>query len=211
LHPLLIKTGNMKSLFFILAAVILAACNNSGNTGHDDTDTSNKLPRETTAHDMGADTASQPMVAKAQAVFSETQADTIVTGNASFDTIPGGKVRMNLDLTIPKLGNKTVAVHIHEHGDCGDRGMASHGHWNPAGKPHGKWGTSDFHSGDIGNVKLDSKGHGTLSLETDLWTLGGSHRSNILKKAVIVHSGVDDFTTQPTGNAGSRIGCGVIQ
>jgi superoxide dismutase, Cu-Zn family len=201
----------MKSIFVIVFAVAFAACNNSGNTGHDDTDTSNKLPSDTAVHDMSTDTTVQPLVATAQAVFSETQADTVVTGNASFDTLQGGKVRLKLDITVPKMANKTVAVHIHEHGDCGDKGNASHGHWNPSNKPHGKWGAGDFHAGDIGNVKLDSKGHGTLSVETDLWTIGGSHMTNILKKAVIVHSGTDDFTTQPTGNAGSRIGCGVIQ
>ena len=75
----------------------------------------------------------------------------------------------------------------------------------------GKWGSGSFHSGDIGNVKLNSKGNGTLTITTDLWTLGGKPDKNILGKSVIVHGGVDDFTTQPTGNAGTRIGCGVIQ
>ncbi|HRO69476.1 MAG TPA: superoxide dismutase family protein, partial [Chitinophagaceae bacterium] len=68
-----------------------------------------------------------------------------------------------------------------------------------------------FHSGDIGNVKLDSKGKGSVTIETDLWTLGGAPGKNILGKAIIVHGGVDDFKTQPTGDAGSRIGCGVIK
>ena len=67
-----------------------------------------------------------------------------------------------------------------------------------------------FHTGDIGNVKLDAKGKGTFTITTDLWTLGGSFNKNIVGKAIIVHSGVDDFTTQPTGNAGNRIGCGLI-
>ena len=53
--------------------------------------------------------------------------------------------------------------------------------------------------------------NGNLELDTDLWTISGSDTAkNILTKAVIVHGGKDDFTTQPTGNAGSRIGCGVI-
>ena len=77
----------MKSIFVIVLAVAFAACNNSGNTGHDDTDTSNKLPSDTVVREMGADTTAQPLVATAQAVFSETQADTVVTGNASFDTL----------------------------------------------------------------------------------------------------------------------------
>ena len=87
----------------------------------------------------------------------------------------------------------------------------SHGHWNPTNKQHGKWGSADFHSGDIGNVQLDNQGKGTLTLETDLWTLGGGPEKNILDKALIVHGGTDDYTSQPSGNAGTRIGCGVIK
>ena len=49
-----------------------------------------------------------------------------------------------------------------------------------------------------------------MELETDLWTIGGDEKTNILNKSVIVHNGMDDFTTQPSGNAGTRIGCGVI-
>jgi Cu-Zn family superoxide dismutase len=90
-------------------------------------------------------------------------------------------------------------------------GNGAHGHWNPTNKQHGKWGSASFHSGDIGNVTLDSAGKGTLTLETNLWSIGGDSTTNILGRAVIVHGGVDDYVSQPTGNAGSRIGCGVIQ
>jgi Cu-Zn family superoxide dismutase len=120
-----------------------------------------------------------------------------------------GKVKMKLDITVPKKANQSVAVHIHEHGSCGDMGKEAHGHWNPTKMNHGKWGSAAFHSGDIGNVSLNAEGKGTLELETDLWSISGTDSTkNILNKAIIVHGGVDDFTTQPTGNAGSRIGCG---
>ena len=118
---------------------------------------------------------------------------------------------MKLDITGAAKANKTVAVHLHEHGDCSDNGKASHGHWNPTNAQHGKWGSNSFHPGDIGNVKLDGKGKGSITVTTDLWTLGGKADKNILGKAMIVHGGTDDYTTQPTGNAGSRIGCGLIQ
>jgi Cu-Zn family superoxide dismutase len=86
----------------------------------------------------------------------------------------------------------------------------AHGHWNPTNQQHGKWGSSSFHLGDIGNISLDAAGKGSLEMETGQWSLGGDSTSNILNRSVIVHSGADDFNTQPTGNAGSRIGCGVI-
>ena len=101
-------------------------------------------------------------------------------------------------------------MHIHEHPGCGDNGKDAHGHWNPTHVNHGKWGSDAFHSGDIGNVELDGEGKGTRELETDRWSIGGDSTTNILNRSIIVHGGVDDFKTQPTGNAGNRIGCGII-
>ncbi len=148
---------------------------------------------------------------RAEAVISGTHPDTTASGTVRFEE-DNGKVKMTLDIQIPKMANKTVAVHIHEHGACGDMGKEAHGHWNPTNAKHGKWGSGDFHRGDIGNVDLNGEGKGTLELETDLWSISGSDSTkNILNRAIIVHSGKDDFTTQPTGNAGSRIGCGVIR
>ena len=145
----------------------------------------------------------------ATANLSGTVKDTVLTGTVNF-TQENEKVKMNLSLSIPIMANKSVAVHIHEMGDCGDMGKMAHGHWNPTNQQHGKWGSASFHSGDIGNVSLDAAGKGTMELETDLWSIGGNEKTNILNRSIIVHGGVDDFTSQPSGNAGSRIGCGVI-
>lgn len=147
----------------------------------------------------------------AVADITGTQPDTTVTGNARFNE-KHGKVKMTLEIRVPKKANQSVAVHLHEHGSCGDMGKEAHGHWNPTKVNHGKWGGDNFHRGDIGNVKLDKEGKGKIEIETELWTLTGTDSTkNILSKAVIVHGGVDDYKTQPTGNAGSRIGCGVIR
>jgi Cu-Zn family superoxide dismutase len=134
-----------------------------------------------------------------------------VTGRVTFDTASNGKVKMNLEITVSSKAGKSVAVHIHEHGDCGNAGEAAHAHWNPTNTQHGKWGRGDYHLGDIGNVKLDKNGKGTLTITTDRWSLGGSAEKNIIGKAIIVHSGMDDYKTQPSGNSGSRIGCGIIR
>jgi superoxide dismutase, Cu-Zn family len=149
-------------------------------------------------------------VQHAEATISGTYADTTVEGKATFDQ-ENGKVKMVLDITVPSKANQSVAVHLHEHGACGDMGKEAHGHWNPTNKEHGKWGSDNFHSGDIGNIQLDSAGKGSIQLETELWTIGGDSTTNILDKSVIVHGGVDDYTSQPSGNAGTRIGCGVIR
>ena len=187
------------------------SCNNEDKSTETTTD-SVQAQTDTTSPgmDMSPDTAAVPMLNQAEAVLSATYPDTAVSGTAKFDAGSDGKVKMKIEITVPAKAGKSVAVHIHEHGDCSENGKMAHGHWNPTNAQHGKWGQGSFHSGDIGNVKLDAKGKGTFSLETDLWTLGGKADKNILGKAIIVHGGVDDFTTQPTGNAGSRIGCGVI-
>ena len=189
------------------------SCNNEEKSS--ETTTDSITAQTDTSHknmDMPAsDTATVAMVDHAEAALSGTYPDTTVSGTAKFDAGNDGKVKMEINITVPAKAGKSVAVHLHEHGDCSDNGKMAHGHWNPTNAQHGKWGSASFHSGDIGNVKLDAKGNGTLRLETDLWTLGGKADKNILGKAVIVHGGVDDFTTQPTGNAGSRIGCGVIK
>lgn len=188
------------------------ACNNEDKSDKATTDTM-QTQTDTGAHtmSMAPDTAAVAMVSQAEAVISATYTDTALSGSAKFVAGTDGKIKMELDITVAAKAGKLVAVHIHEHGDCGDNGKMTHGHWNPTHAQHGKWGEGSFHSGDIGNVKLDAKGKGTISVETDLWTLGGKADKNILGKAIIVHGGVDDFTTQPTGNAGSRIGCGVIK
>lgn len=105
------------------------------------------------------------------------------------------------------------AIHIHEKADCSaEDGTSTGGHWNPTASPHGKWGSADgYHRGDIGNFKADASGNGTITLKTDEWCIDCEDpNKNIIGKAIIVHEGVDDFTTQPTGAAGGRVSCGGI-
>lgn len=186
---------NFASALLLTSSLALISCG-SGEPG---------VTEDTTA----ASEMNQGQTASAEAVISATYPDTAVTGNAVF-TATNGKVKMVLNLTIPSRANKSAAVHIHEHPGCGDMGKDAHGHWNPTNVNHGKWGSAAFHSGDIGNIEFDGDGKGTLELETDLWTIGGDSTTNVLNRSIIVHGGVDDFTTQPTGNAGNRIGCGII-
>jgi Cu-Zn family superoxide dismutase len=201
---------SFKTLFHALIAIFaftITSCNsNETNTSSETSDTTTVMSDTTSA----TNNVSNQTGNMAEAILSGTQQDTTVTGTVRFNE-ENGKVKMTLDIMVPKKANQSVAVHIHEHGDCGDMGKMAHGHWNPTKMNHGKWGSASFHSGDIGNVDLNGEGKGTLEMETDLWTISGTDSTkNILNKAIIVHGGKDDYTTQPTGNAGSRIGCGVI-
>lgn len=203
--------------FVLITLFSMAACNTGTKTtsSTDSTmvaDNQNMQDTMNSQNTMNSqDTTKQQ---HASAVLSGVNADTTVTGDVQFDTQANGKVKMKFEITVPKKANSSVAVHIHENGDCGSMGdmaKAAGGHWNPTNAQHGKWGGSSFHSGDIGNVKLDAEGKGSMEIETDLWTIGGDAKTNILGKSIIVHSGVDDFTSQPAGNSGSRIGCGPIK
>ncbi|MDE0087277.1 MAG: superoxide dismutase family protein, partial [Candidatus Poribacteria bacterium] len=76
---------------------------------------------------------------------------------------------------------------------------------------HGKWGEGEFHLGDIGNKTVGDDGTGTIELSTELWEIGTGSIIDVVGKSIIVHADADDFVSQPSGNAGARIGCGVIE
>ncbi len=139
-----------------------------------------------------------------------TTADAKDMGTVKFTQLADGQIKMDLVIEYPERADSVVAVHFHEHGDCGNMGENAHGHWNPTQENHGKWGEGAHHSGDIGNIQLDSKGHGEISITTDRWSVTDNDAKTIIGRGIIVHGGTDDYTTQPTGNSGPRVGCGVI-
>lgn len=107
----------------------------------------------------------------------------------------------------------TNAIHIHEVGDCSAPDGTSAGpHFNPGGAPHGSPDDPDdqHHAGDLGNITFDE--HGQARFDRVLGTgLTFEGDTGIVGRAVIVHAKADDFETQPTGAAGARIACGVIE
>jgi Cu-Zn family superoxide dismutase len=100
--------------------------------------------------------------------------------------------------------------HVHEAADCTDDGMATRGHFNPSGTPHGMHGTHTHHAGDLVSLKADANGVAEFSFEAKLLRVSPGQTS-IVGRGLIVHRDADDYTTQPTGNAGPRPGCAVIR
>jgi len=141
----------------------------------------------------------------------EPKSDSGVSGEVTFVS---ENDRVSMVGTFSGLTPGEHAIHIHEKADCSAAdGTSTGGHWNPTAEPHGKWGDEGgFHRGDIGNFTADANGDARVEFSTDLWCLGcDDENKNIVGKAVIVHQGLDDFTTQPTGAAGSRVSCtGII-
>ena len=145
-------------------------------------------------------------------VALEPKSDSHVTGNITF-TQENGSVTMVANME--GLTEGTHAIHIHEKSDCSaPDGTSAGGHWNPTNQPHGKWGAPEgYHKGDIGNFTAGADGKGSITFTTDQWCIGcGDPNKDILGKGVIVHEGADDFTSQPSGAAGSRVSCaGIIK
>lgn len=147
----------------------------------------------------------------AQATLTETANSSKTIGTAKFYELSNGKIKMDLELEFAARADSNVAVHFHEHGDCGNMGENTHGHWNPTKEAHGQWESAAYHSGDIGNIMLDHNGKGKVSVTTDRWSVMDGAVNNIIGRGIIVHGGTDDYKTQPTGNSGPRVGCGVIE
>jgi|TARA_A100001011_G_scaffold174912_1_gene183600 Cu-Zn family superoxide dismutase len=145
-------------------------------------------------------------------VEAEPKSDSNVTGTITFSE-DGDQVLMNAVFTGLTPGSH--AIHLHEYSDCSSPdGKSTGGHWNPTFEDHGAWGNeTGFHRGDIGNFEANENGEATISFETNLWCINcDDETKNIVGKAVIVHQGQDDFVSQPSGAAGSRVSCaGLIQ
>ena len=145
--------------------------------------------------------------AQASAVINGTAPDSKISGQVTFeDSFEGLKIKAEVHhVPAGKHG-----FHVHQNGSCADLGKAAGGHFNPDGVDHGlvtKDGFSHAHAGDLGNIEVGNDGNGKLEAVVPRMALNGKY--NVMGKAVILHEKEDDFS-QPTGNAGGRIACGVI-
>ncbi len=101
-------------------------------------------------------------------------------------------------------------LHVHDKGDCGAPDFTSAGgHFNPAGVGHGCPDRDERHAGDFGSITIGEDGSGHLEMTVTGITVAAGPNS-VVGKAVIFHENPDDCTTQPTGNAGGRLACGVF-
>ena len=128
-------------------------------------------------------------------------------GVVRFQQGKDGKVTVTATISGLKA-NQQHAIHIHQFGDVTDlSGKSAGGHFNPENKPHGLPPAKERHAGDLGNLTADADGNAKLSLTVDNISITG--KNAILGRAIVIHAKPDDGG-QPTGNAGARIGVGVI-
>ena len=150
--------------------------------------------------------AAGPATAKATI---ESKSGSTVTGTATFTELANGGVRAQVHIDHAPPG--THGLHIHEKGDCSDaEAKNAGGHFNPSGMPHAGPTAAQHHAGDLGNIEIKPDGSGDLEITSDMLTVKPGPNS-VVGRSVVFHEKADDLTTQPTGNAGGRLGCGVIR
>ena len=185
------------------AALIFIGCKNENQTAEDRVEEHTNRTQDSIVQQQNQQ--NQELRVQIQSTSGSNVSGTVVF------TQENGEVTMRADIS--GLTEGTHAIHLHENADCSaEDGSSAGGHWNPTFEDHGEWGDPDgYHRGDIGNFDADSDGNGTVEFSTDQWCIGcDDNTKNIVGPAVVVHEGVDDYTSQPSGDAGTRIGCGEI-
>lgn len=145
------------------------------------------------------------LITQAKAILTPTQ-DNQVSGVVMFTKMDNG-IKVVADISGLTPGDH--GFHIHEFGDCSAPDAASAGgHFNPKRQQHGAPDSLPHHAGDLGNVVADDSGKAHYEWLDKSIALNGPN--TILGRSVVVHSSVDDFKTQPTGNSGGRVACGIV-
>ena len=162
------------------------------------------------AQNDALETDDENVTASAFALMNPTDEKSSLVGEVEFLETPEGVNIFASFSNVPNPGKH--GIHIHEKGSCEEAGNGAGGHLNPDGSPHGFLpdnGPAKAHTGDMGNIEIDDQGEGSVSVFLPGVTLTeGPH--SLAGKSVILHEKEDDFG-QPTGNAGGRIACGVIE
>ncbi|MET0580567.1 MAG: superoxide dismutase family protein [Pseudoxanthomonas sp.] len=164
--------------------------------------------------------APPPKPAKVEVPTQSTARQAVVNLASASGSLVSGKVTLvpmsggvHLTGTVGGLPpNSTHGFHVHEKGDCSAVDASSAGpHFNPFGTAHGKAASGAHHAGDMDNVVANNEGVVKLDIHVSGVTLGGGAVNDIAGRALIVHAAPDDYSSQPAGNAGARVACGVIR
>lgn len=149
--------------------------------------------------------AGMPMGADATAQLAP-RSGSAVAGTVSFSEVAGGVM---VKARVSGLTPGEHGFHIHEVGDCSAPDASSaKGHFNPTAKAHGHHGSAEHHGGDMPNLVANAQGEATYEFELKGGALAG--QMGIVGRSVVIHADPDDYKSQPAGNSGKRIACGVI-
>ncbi len=188
-----------------LVALVAGGCTKEPGTSN--TGATNASRTSPAADDVSPLGAPENQAASTASVTLNPTQGNEVKGTVLFTGENNG-VRVVADITGLTPGEH--GFHIHEKGDCSAPDASSAGgHFNPTGMPHGGPDSGEHHLGDMGNITADASGNAHLDRVFSFLTLSGSN--SIIGHALIVHGGRDDLTSQPSGDAGARVACGVIE
>jgi Cu-Zn family superoxide dismutase len=153
--------------------------------------------------------ARQGVTHDASAILKIVNGDVI--GTADFTEDGNGVV--HVDVRATGLSPGMHGIHIHETGNCSPTFAAAGSHFNPTHKKHGLNSPDGPHAGDLTDLQVDGNGTGYLNTTTDRFTLspGPTTLFDNDGSAIVIHAGPDDQVTDPAGNSGDRVACGVIE
>lgn len=198
------------ALFVAVMVALIAGCDRP-----DDTSPVSSSPASTPGQPVTTPTANP--------VPADQEPPQKNTATATLEPTQGNRARGELLLSPDNYGlritgeitglkaNAEHGFHVHERGDCSapDAGSAGE-HFNPAGQPHGRPNGQPHHAGDMTNLTADAQGNAQVDIRLDEATLGDGGDNDVMNRALVVHADPDDYTSQPAGNSGARIACGVI-
>jgi Cu-Zn family superoxide dismutase len=200
----------MRTTFLLILALSLplSACKKKEEEAAKEPET--KEATEAPKEEAKAPTPEPPKAEPATAVAKiEPKSGSKVAGTVTFREVEGGT---EVEVKLTGLTPGEHGFHIHEKGDCSsDDGKSAGGHYNPAGVDHGAPDAEVHHAGDLGNITADDKGVAEKTATYDFFSIKEDGENNVRGLAVIVHEKPDDLKSQPTGAAGARVGCGVIE
>jgi len=167
-------------------------------------------PIEGTTEPAPATAAGPEEVGPTAAATLHGREGTTIAGEATFTDLSDGTVRVVVHV-VGVDGEGLHGFHLHETGDCSAADFSSAGgHFNPTGAIHGAPDSAEHHAGDLGNIEILADGSAHVELIAHGITVGEGEGS-VVGRSVILHEAADDYQTQPTGAAGGRLACGVIQ
>jgi len=136
----------------------------------------------------------------------QARSGSAVAGKVSFSEANG---RLRVEATVSGLTPGEHGFHVHEAGDCSAPDASSaKGHFNPMGKAHGHHASAERHGGDMPNLIANAQGEAKYSAELTGLSLTGT--TGVIGRSVVIHADPDDYKSQPAGNSGKRVACGVI-
>ncbi|NJM92733.1 MAG: superoxide dismutase family protein [Rhodospirillaceae bacterium] len=190
----------IRSALLIASALSALACGSRDEPG-----TAQSPTDPATSADAGGSVDARP----GRAVLKPTQGNT-AAGELTL-TSQGDGVHFTGRITGLRPASEH-GIHVHERGDCSAPDASSAGeHFNPAAQQHGNPDSADHHAGDMYNIKADDQGTATVDTRAPGATLHDMSATDIFGKAVVLHEKADDYQTQPAGDSGDRIACGLIQ